>query len=241
MVKLHVAHLTTWPCGPTRLQREHINLGAGTAPFAMRCFFDGGPGRGLPSLSLFPVLDCVSALFSPRLSARSARVSGTGTVGGIGPPFELISAFNLALLVTGGDSRSGVSWAFLSARSARSIARCFSISFSFSVPLRDRTLYFRHASPHSLHIAPPARAFGAFHQVVDSFVRQTPQVKVRRSPGLYTDPSSSSNRGVSDESNGANAACAAASFAFLSCCLAEVGQGPGTQLSQYTRVFHLPK
>ena len=211
--------MTTWPCGPTRLQREHINLAAGTTPFAIRCLFGGGPGRGLPSLSLFPVLDCVSALFSPRLSARSARVSGAGIGVGIGPPFELISAFNLALLVTGGDSRSGVSWAFLSARSARSMARCFSISFSFSVPLRDRTLYFRHAGPHSLHIAPPASAFGAFHQVVDSLVRQTPQVNVRRSPGLYTDPSSSGNRGASDESN---AACAAASFAFLSCCLAKV-------------------
>lgn len=184
MVKLHFAHLTTCPCGPTRLQREHINLGMGAAPFTIFCFLVGGPGGGLPSLSLFPVLDCVSALFSPRLSARSARVSGVGMGGGIGPPFELFSAFNLALLVTGGDSRSGVSWAFLSALSARSIALCFSISFSFSVPLRDRTLYFRHASPHSLHIAPPAKAFGAFHQVVDSFVRQTPQLKVRRSPGL---------------------------------------------------------
>ena len=184
MVKLHLAHLTTWPCGPTRLQREHINLGTGTVPFAVFCLFNGGPERGLPSRSRFPILVCMSALFSPRLSARSARVSGTVIGVGVGPPFELFSAFNLALLVTGGDSRSGVSWAFLSARSARSIARCFSISFSFSVPLRDRTLYFRHASPHSLHMAPPARAFGAFHQVGDSFVRQTPQVKVRRSPGL---------------------------------------------------------
>src|SRR5258708_31590368 len=100
MVKLHFAHFTTWPCSPTRLQREHINLGVGVVPFIIFCFFDGGPTRGIPSLSLFPVLVCASALFSPRLSARSARVSGTGIAAVILPHFAVIYLFYFALFFT---------------------------------------------------------------------------------------------------------------------------------------------